>query len=315
MLTIDQYLQHTVPDLKTLPRDMWFDNSTIEAWLDCRRLAWYNYAMGFESKSAAMSAGTVWHAAIAELHKTRDVAKANIALAREYEAHKIILQSGPSRLSFGNLNDAFQQYHARFGTDVGIEHHVQEFKFAIWIQGEYNCPEGQCICRSYAEKRCFYFVGRFDGVCTYNKSDLLVFETKTSGQLSASTLEGFDVSRQATGYCAAVEKIMAKNGYTGTRVKGALFNIARLTSKVEFARHVTLRHPNQIAEWEKETIQIVSEIRKDWAGQEKPVKNRRSCTRYGSCQFLDLCASWEGKPKTEKPGILSNYRVVGWTPY
>lgn len=313
---ISAYLKHNLPDLRAIPRDSWFDNSTIETFLDCQRLSWYNYFHGFESKSAAMSAGTVWHSAIAELHATRDLSKANLALAREYERHKLILQQGPTRLSFGNLNDAFQQYHSRFGLDTGIEHHVQEFKFAIWMYGENPCLEGKCSCDPKAIYRCFWFVGRFDGICTYNKSDLLVFETKTGGQLSPSTLTGFDVSRQVTGYCAATEKIMQKNNYPGPRVKGALFNIARLTSKVEFARHVTLRRPDQIREWELETIEIVAAIRKSWSRTDlKPIKNRRSCTRYGTCQFLDLCAAWEGKDVLNKPGLLSNYKVAGWTPY
>jgi hypothetical protein len=310
---IKQFLQHPLPDLKAISRDLWFDNSLIETFLDCPRLSWYNYFHGFESKSPAMSAGTVWHAAIAELHATRDLSKANLALAREYEKHKTILQSGPSRLSFGNVNDAFQQYHSRFGLDAGIEHHVQEFKFAVWYG---SCDEGNCLCDPNERYRCFWFVGRFDGICTYNKSDLLVFETKTGGQLSPSTITGFDVSRQATGYCAATEKITRKNGYTGGRVKGALFNVARLTSKVEFARHVAIRRPDQILEWEIETREIVADIRRSWGRADmKPIKNRRACTRYGTCQFLDLCASWEGKDKTHVPGIMSNYKVAGWTPY
>lgn len=313
------FLQHHRPDLKTIHRQMWFDNSTIETHLDCNRLAWYNYNWGFESKSAAMAAGTVWHSGLEELHKTGNVLAANVTLAREYEKHKLILQAGANRHQFGTINDALHEYDRKYTGMTGIQYHEQEFKFGIWIQGSTlephhkNCPEGQCQMPNQPDS-CFWLVGRFDGIITYN-NDLLLLENKTTSQMGGTYLTGLDMSRQATTYVYAMKKILAANNYQGPPVKGVLFNVVKLGSEIGFLRHTVLRHEKQLQEFEVETIEAVAGIRASWNATIKPIKNTRSCNRYGECQFVDLCKAWSGRAKEDKPDMMNNFQVSGWRPY
>ena len=314
MQDLAKYLQHSQPDLAKIPRDSWFDNSTIETHLDCNRLAWYNYFHHFESKSAAMSAGTVWHAGLEELHRTNDISKANLFMAREYEKHKEILQAGASRHAFGVINEALHEYDKRFSNIPGIDYHIQEFKFAVWMSQNSFCAESDCVCAPEDPGKCFWLVGRIDGIVAYN-NDLLLFETKTTSQLGGSYLTGLEMSRQATTYVYAISKILEKNSWPDKPVKGVLFNIAKLGAKLEFLRHTVLRHKKQLEEFESETFRVVSDIRTAWHSHEKPVKNTRSCNRYGECQFTDLCRVWSGREKLDPPDLLRNFTKSNWRPF
>lgn len=306
MSNLSSFLKHDLPDLSTLNRSDWFDNSTIETFQDCPRLAWYSYAKGMEQKSAPMAAGTVWHAALAELHQTGNFQAANLILARSYEAHKGILQTAANRLSFGNLNQALSDYQKKFGNDPSIVYHEQEFKFGILMKDESpNLGPNQPP---------FWFVGRFDGLITFI-GDLLLLENKTAAQINAGYLKGLEMSRQASGYVYAVKKILEANGYKGPPLKGVLFNIVKLGSSIEFSRFVALRHEAQLQEWETETKELVQQIRASWFGAEKPIKNTRQCNRYGQCQFIPLCQAWTHKDKENPPGLISNYQISKWRPF
>lgn len=305
MSNLTSYLKHDLPNLSTLPRDSWFDNSTIETFQDCPRLAWYSYAKGMEQKSAPMAAGTVWHAALAELHQTGNFQAANLVLARSYEAHKGILQTAANRLSFGNLNQALSDYDKKFGKDPSIVYHEQEFKFAISMGGGVG---------SVFPMEAFWFVGRFDGIVTF-MGDLLLLENKTTSQVNLGYLKGLEMSRQASGYVYAIKKILAANGYSGPPLKGVLFNVVKLGSSIEFSRFVAFRHEAQLQEWETETKELVQQIRASWFGAEKPIKNTRQCNRYGQCQFIPLCQAWTHKGKENPPSLISNYQVSRWRPF
>lgn len=298
---ISTFLKHDTPDLKNLSREQWFDNSTIEAFLDCNRLAWYNYFHHFESKSAAMSAGTVWHAGLANLHQTKNLSQANVVMARAYEQHKAILQMGASRHAFGVLNTALVEYDKRYTNMPGIEMHEQELHFAVWIEAsEWTLG--------------FWLVGRLDGLLTYN-NDFLILENKTTSQIGGSYLAGLDMSRQASTYSYAVNKLLSQNSYPGPRVRGVLFNVVKLGTKIEFLRHTVLRHEKALLEFEQETIRIVAAIRQSWASPEKPIKNTRSCNRYGECQFTDLCKAWTGQDKAKIPDLTRNFGISDWRPF
>lgn len=324
MSQLQQFLKHQTPDLSKIPRDSWFDNSTIETFQNCPRLAWYSYSMGMEQKSAPMAAGTVWHAALAKLHQTGNFQSANIELARSYEANKGILQLGANRLSFGNLNLALSEYEKTFGNDSSITYHEQEFKFAIWFG---DCPEGDCAgtvqdCKIpfgqcpknhhiEGEPYCFWFVGRFDGIITF-MGDLLLLENKTASQFNNV---GLEMSRQASGYVYAIQKILAANGYTGPKLKGVLFNVVKLGTKIEFSRFTAIRHDKHLLEWEDEIKDLVFQIRQSWRGQKKPIKNTQHCTRYGQCQFIPLCQSWVHSDRDKPPSQITNYQVSRWRPF
>lgn len=308
MSHLTPFLQHSRPDLTKISRQMWFDNSTIETAFDCNRLAWYNYHFGFESKSAAMSAGSVWHAGIAKYHETKDQSEANVVLAREYEKHKAILQMGANRYGFGIINEALNEYVTKYSTDQ-VTYHEQEFHFAIWMG---TCPEGTCIasCNS-----CFWLVGRFDGIITY-MGEVLLLENKTTSQMGGSYLTGLNMSRQATTYIYGINRILKANGYGGPRIKGILYNVVKLgTSKIEFLRHTVLRHEKHEREFEIETIEAVKNVRASWNATIKPLKNTRHCNSYGECQFVDLCNAWMGKEKDNPPDLFRNFNISGWRPY
>lgn len=312
-----KFLQHTKPDLSKLPRMMWFDNSTIENFLDCNRLGWFTSFL--EQKSPAMAAGTVWHAALEEFAKSGDAAKADLALARSFQEHKTILETAAARLSFPNIHKAFQLYSEKFAHDM-LTHHAQEITFAVWIPGGHQdltlqpCPEGNCWAGDNPDA-CFWFVGRFDGIVTY-MNDLLVFENKTASNLGTGTLEGFRVSRQATSYIFAMRQILAKNGFTAQKLRGVLFNITCIQqAKTEFSRYVVLVHQKRLEEWLRETKLIVPQIRRAFAGDELPIKNRKQCTRYGTCSFIKLCDAWEGGVKSQPPNMITNFKPKTWRPY
>jgi len=318
LIDITKYLQHTKPDLKKLDRLAWFDNSTIESFQNCNREAWYNAFHGFGVKSAPMAAGSVWHSGLEVFNKTKDLSQANLALAREYEKHKGVLLNGPTRLAFGAINATLAQYASKYANDQ-VVHHAQEVSFAIWMQGEHEplgikCPPGNCQEHPEFYDACFWYVGRFDGIVTYLGS-LWLLEHKTTGQLGPSYQQGLQMSRQARAYMYGVKKILATNNYEGPPLKGVLFDVTKFAAQVEFNRFGVLIHDAYLREWEEETYDLVAQIRQSWTSTRKPTKNTKSCTKYGQCPYIDLCQAWAGKDKTDKPGLVGNFKIEPWTPF
>lgn len=290
-------LEHQKPDLSKLTRLDYFSNNSIETYIDCNRKGWFQYYFNLDSgTTASMSAGTVIHAAIEHFHKTRDQNAAARVLARTYEAEGAAIKSGPTRLTLPNLTQVFDAYVARYAQDQ-IEHLAQEFDFYVWFPGTcLSTDAGKCDCDQQDPHRCFWFIGRCDGIVRFS-GDIYVHEIKTTGTINADYLKSLDLARQSCSYVFPIQYILTGNA-DPHRVRGVLYDILGIAvTKREMTRFPVLKNEKDHNEWLGELREAVARFRMEKDSLLLPMRNTKQCTRYGKCAFIPLCESMAGWTK------------------
>jgi hypothetical protein len=203
-----------------------------------------------------------------------------------------------------------------YGKDPDLVHLVSEIPFAVWISGTCGSQGPFCTCSSTSPFRCFWLVGRFDGVVQF-MGELYVLENKTTRSMSASYLRGLEISRQPSTYTFAVRQILKQNGFDALKLRGVLFNVVAFGEAItKFHRFPVLRSEKYLTEYEDETRRIVADIRGAFSNSTvKPLKRTTECTTYGVCPFISLCDAWQGNPREKVPQIISNYPLRTWRPF
>src|SRR6185436_14850995 len=305
---------HPIPDVEQLSRFDWFSNNTIETFIDCQRMAWWQYMKVLDSgESPSMSAGSVIHAAVETWHKTKDLQLATHHLESVNDKHRASLEVEANRLSEGNLKRIFTAYTARYANDM-VSYLEQEFNFAIWLGGDCDSSGPFCSCGPQDPQRCFYLIGRFDGIVIY-QNYLWPHEVKTTASVGDSYLEGLSLSRQPISYVYAVKQLVENMKVEGLKlppVKGCLYDVIGISpTKTEMTRFPVMVSDAVLAEWEAELRETVAEFRIKFGktSGKLPTKNRRQCTRYGKCAFIPLCRASAGfRIEDPLPDLAQTYK-------
>lgn len=132
----------------------------------------------------------------------------------------------------------------------------------------------------------YTFTGRLDGVVVVDGM-VFVDEVKTTGIPPQQFIQEMHMDGKTTGYVWAAQKL------TGKTVAGVYLDIIykkRDKAKTfDFVRDITLRSEDQLAQWERATVDKLNHIERCRAEGYWPHNYGHCHGRYGKCPYIDLC--------------------------
>lgn len=140
-----------------------------------------------------------------------------------------------------------------------------------------------------------------------------VLDHKTTSRGGESFYEDFHMSQPAIGYAWAGEQLLGKP------VKGLVLNAFENHKPTRTGKGLVLNRrryeytPEQRAEWEHNTLTLVSDFLHHLARGFFPMETKWCFGKYGKCKYFDVCRM----PAGEQRRVLLNspiYRNVTWSP-
>ncbi len=161
-----------------------------------------------------------------------------------------------------------------------------------------KCPNCNNLCESIE------YGGIFDGVIEFSGT-LYALEHKSTSMLGPMYFNQFRPNNQVTGY------VWAAGEMSGLPVGGALINAIGVykTGATKFARQLTGRYPEEIAEWKKNVYMVCCQIATarltgQWS------KSTGACTLYGLCEFHSVHSL--GREAERQKLLEQQYIVEHW---
>jgi hypothetical protein len=147
--------------------------------------------------------------------------------------------------------------------------------------------------------------GKLDRIVVFN-GDLFVMDRKTTSSLGFNFLNRFLIDNQMTLYTYAGKRIFM------APIKGVIIDgIQPLITQTNFERHIVYRTDEQIQEWLIDLDYWLNQA--NWmASRDYYPANETSCSKYGSCEFLDICTK---SPQVRDRFLKANYeQEEPWNP-
>ncbi len=301
----------------------WYDNHTIQGWIDCRRLYYYhNVHEGGLAKGVGNGArfGSAIHMGLAayytnyQLPYDDKVAYACWAYDREYKKR------------FGSANPEVDDKHfIENGLSI-LGDYFDTFKTEDHL---FRPVDAELACLYRMEQRegeppfaPFWYVMRVDGLYEqYGSGDWFVLETKTTASGCDRELVRLAFDRQPIGYCTILSEFAE-----GHKIQGFLGNVILVTKiKKEAKRQFFAVTPPRMREWRLETIRHIEDIRSAKAALNMPLigdeqvrmsyfaRNTGHCTKYGMCAYYDLCNG--GHWTLERTNLTGRFGLNVWHPF
>lgn len=154
--------------------------------------------------------------------------------------------------------------------------------------------------------------GKIDLIYTMNNM-LYGLDHKTTSIMGPQFFQEFELSHQVHGYSWAIRQLTGKlpSGFT---INGLGIRKPTKSGKaLEFIRHTIPIFSGLVAEWEKDSIHIVSDFI-EMASRGYMPKHTKWCQgKYGACQYKQVCLLPD--PSHREIALGSNeYRDVTWDP-
>jgi len=299
--------------LKTIE---WYDNHTLQNWLDCRRKAYWNklHPSLTETGEAAYGLeggignggrfGSAIHSGLAAYYTRygqNDALRRDSAFrAFDKEYTKRIgdraMEESLASTILGNDNEGRKKYaldskHRRDRGLLILDEYFDKFQREDVLFKPVDAELGFIV--RYDDptdlgRKPFWYIARIDGLFErVDTGDWFVLETKTTGGGAGRECKRLTFNRQPVGYVVGLRQFP-----DGKRIVGFLANaILVAAQKIDFQRQFFPVTRLAEEEWKKETFNIVQEIReaKESGLLERFYKNTGHCTAYGQCAFWDLC--------------------------
>lgn len=309
-----------------------YDNSRISGMKNCPRYFLFRYILDWAPAQTSLPLifGSSWHAAMDVIWENyKDAVKnttevVTLGTAAFVECWVERGMTHPDDMSPDNIDDwnprlpqvasemMYEYIDARshIFTDPSFELLSVEEPFAIPLDP--NNPN-------------LFYVGRLDKKVRFRKS-VIAIEHKTTtaykkdGFFRNDWIDSFSLSAQVDGYQFRLRSEYGKEA-GGVYIDGALVH---KTVHEGFKFIPINRQEMYIDAWLFDTHYWISEIErhkaiyKERAGLDTPYlaafpKNTESCTKYGRCQFFDICTSVMNPAKLD--GAPLGYKVEPWSPF
>jgi hypothetical protein len=134
------------------------------------------------------------------------------------------------------------------------------------------------------------------------KGGLYVVDYKTAGRLDPRDLLKYELDVQITSYVYGLSKFLTEQARSADPlaepifIRGAIIDVLVKTTIPQFARELFTRTDEELAEFEAEWVEVLSEIRtrldRVAAGEDWKIvfyRNTDNCFRYGTCPMRDVC--------------------------
>jgi hypothetical protein len=259
------------------------DNSTLSATRKCATLAATRYHLGLTTgdETAPMRAGTGVHEGVAAYFQSGgDVDAALAGLDRSYRAWSEERVPPDDRLGYRNVAKILQRWcwahplaDLPFTVDpslveVGAQALLTEDGVCLCNHEEdlHASPGDACSACSCPEYTIVIYQGRLDSVPQGRDGRWYVGDVKTTGQIKAEWLKGFELSSQFTGYAWLVRETVKKpvagafvlaielGLLPGSTRKCATHKLPYAECSMAHAKFAivhTLREPWMLEEWRK----------------------------------------------------------------
>ena len=272
------------------------DASKLQAYMACPRRHFYEYVLGWRrsTPNVHLVFGTAWHLAMEAVLLGASYEEALLAFAEHYREH------------FPPEWDETNAPKNLAGAASGLAQYMDEYKddaFEVLyteISGSVALGESELV----------YY--KLDSVLRDSRG-LFALEHKTGSNFSASWTAQWRQKMQVGIYTHVLHCLAeSEREVHGVVINGAFFKRPPRLRKdgqpyagqkgTEFHR-VTIRRPLVMLEaWLENTLWWYHQVERDYAclAEASPddhvlrcfAKNTESCTRFGSCPFLDYCTAW-----------------------
>jgi hypothetical protein len=156
------------------------------------------------------------------------------------------------------------------------------------------------------------WMGRIDAGIR-RKSNILVWDCKTTSILGNQFYDEFHLSNPQIGYCWALQRILNERVH-GSMIQAIANRKWTKTGKpIEFSRNVFYFTEGQIQEWLVNTLHVIDDLINCALRSYFPVHTKQCVHRYGKCFYHDVCIL--STPEQRKFALMSDmFRPVTWSP-
>lgn len=308
---------------------LFIDNSTLEVFTTCPRQAQYYVCQKKEKAGdrAALKFGGIVHKILEARYLgpggfiTPDTTQCMVACAeREFGSYTPPLEDFRNYGTALNLIEAYNTFYPSEPFTV-----LKSPEGKPFIEVPFACPLGEVEVNSLLTIRHpdgsikqenvgtvrIMWQGRIDMIVEY-EGRTYIFDHKTTSMLGPTYFREFEMSSQFRGYTWAAQHLL------NTPIAGAIINaigVRRPTKSgksLEFERKTVTASPEVLAEWQLDTLHIITDFIEMVRRQHMPQHTRWCVGKYGLCQFFDVCTL----PPDQRQMLLSTgeYKTVTWNP-
>jgi CRISPR/Cas system-associated exonuclease Cas4 (RecB family) len=274
------------------------DNSSISMYKDCPRKYYYGIVEGWRPKheSAVLAFGTLFHAGVEELARARVHGADHEAALRS--ALRAVLPkaatlgfSDPARNPFTLLR-AITWYADHYRNDPLETVRLADGRPALELSFRFELP------LETASGETFIYCGHIDRIATLNGAPYCIDYKTTTAALSDNYFARYSPNAQISGYMYAAKVLFTQP------TQGFIIDAVQLgVSYSRPQRFVAPRSAEQLDEWLENTIEWIKRMEQSADSGSWPM-NEESCTKYGSCQFREIC--------NKTPGVRDNFLHTGF---
>ena len=308
---------------------LFIDNSTLETFTTCPRQAQY-YVCQKKEKSGERSAlkfGGIIHKILearylrGDAFVTEQTEQAMVACAeREFSTYTAPLEDFRN---YGTALNLIREYNSFYLAEpftvlkspegkpyIEVPFAVPLGKITVNAEVSVRNPDGSITLRTLESIQVMW-QGRIDMIVEH-EGRLYILDHKTTSMLGPTYFREFELSSQFRGYTWAAEQLL------GRTINGAIINAlgvrkpTKTGQALEFQRKTITCDPAVLAEWQTDTLHIITDFIEMARRQHMPQHTKWCVGKYGMCQFFDVCTL----PPDQRQQMLStgDYKSVTWNP-
>ena len=292
-----------------------WDSTSLGYFKRCPRLYYYTMIEGWETKdeSVHLRFGIEYHHALQVYEERKAKGDSHDEAVREavYSLLRRTDDWNPDRESKAGKN---KNPETLLRTVVWYldEHKDDEAKTLIWKDGtpaveqsfRFELTWGPKASRNQRghilPEQPYVLCGNLDRIVVYLRQRFVMDHKTTTWWLSNRYFDGFEPDNQMTLYSLASKVVLHQD----SPVRGVIIDAAKIEAdKSTFARGVTYRTPDQLAEWVTDLRYHLEEAERCAEREYWPMRDT-SCDKYGGCKFREICSK---SPKVRQRFLEGNF--------
>lgn len=284
------------------------DNTSLAMFKECPKKYQLGILLGYRPKSSAppLTFGKAYHDALEVFRREKargmshddSIAKAlRKALDASYADPSFTLFTNRSRIT---LCRAIVWYADQYKNDVMKTLVLPNGKPAVELSFRVELPFS-----FHGSDAPVYYCGHVDEVAEYSDKLYAVEHKHTVGSMYDSYWDRYTFSSQISGY------VMALKINFNLEVAGALIDATQVgVNFARFGRRIAHRVETHQQEWIVDLSYWMSQLDLCIRSDRFP-HNTESCTKYGGCQFREVCFS---SPLVRQAILDSHFKIEKWNP-
>lgn len=291
------------PGIPTLQTS--FDNSSLSLYKDCPRKYFYAIIEGWRptSESAALTFGTLYHLGMETL------ARAKASGADHETAVRCMLRKVIPQTETLGWTDNYRNPYTLLRTLVWYADHYRNDPLqTVMLPGDKPALElsfrFELPIKTPSDEPYFY-CGHIDRIARMQGQTYCIDYKTTTSALTDAYFARYNPNAQISGYSYAAQVLFMQpaSGFIIDAMQlGVNFNRPQ--------RYIAPRTHEQLDEWLENTMAWIKRIEHSAIHNSWPM-NEESCTKYGSCQFREVCNK---TPSIRDNFLASGFRRDRWNP-